>query len=114
MFVRLIADVAVALIFFSVAAPALAGQAKPPAPEAAADSMVTVTGEKPAEKKTSTKITDPKDPNFVRCRSEPVLNSRAQRVKVCRTNKEWAAAAREGNRQTQELLNAGRPTQPSP
>ncbi len=89
-------------------------QAEPASAGTETTPSVTVTGEKPVEPKTSAKVTDPKDPNFVRCRSEPVLNSRAQRVKVCRTNKEWAAAAREGNRQTQELLNAGRPTQPSP
>jgi hypothetical protein len=60
------------------------------------------------------KITDKNHPDYVRCRSEPVLNSRAARVKICRTNKEWAQASREGSRQTQEFLNLGRPTQPTP
>lgn len=75
---------------------------------------VIVTGENPAKSASNDKITDPRHPDFVKCRSQPVLNSRAARVRVCRTNKEWAAASREGNRQTQELLNMGRATQPSP
>jgi hypothetical protein len=60
------------------------------------------------------KITDQKHPDFVRCRSEQVLGSRASRVRVCRTNREWEQAARAGNRETQEFMNIGRPTQPSP
>jgi hypothetical protein len=75
---------------------------------------VTVTGESLPKTTAAGKITDPKHPDFVRCRSEAVLNSRAARVRTCRTNKEWAASSREGNRQTQELLNMGRPTQPTP
>lgn len=112
MFARWIGNIAIGS--FAVTASVALAQPAPPAPAAVTDPSVTVVGEKPAKAEASDKVTDPKDPNFVRCRSEPVLNSRAQRVKVCRTNKEWAAASREGNRQTQELLNAGRPTQPSP
>ncbi len=85
-----------------------AGTAKPGSTE------VIVTGEAPVKPEIADKITDPKHPDFVRCRSEPMLNSRAARVKVCRTNKEWAAAGRDGNRRTQELLNSGRPLQPTP
>lgn len=97
--------------------PAMAALTDPPpaATESAADAAgVVVTGDSLAKTTASGKITDPKHPDFVRCRSEPVLNSRAQRVRVCRTNKEWTAAAREGNRRTEELLNLGRPTQPTP
>lgn len=102
-----------ALCGLALIAPLTPVLADPPAASGGGSSVV-VTGEAPAKTDTTGKITDPKHPDFVRCRSEPVLNSRAQRVKVCRTNKEWAAAAREGNRQTQELLNAGRPLQPLP
>lgn len=98
----------------SLAATALANPPAAPAEAAAGKDGVVVTGEKPTPAKVAGKITDPKHPDFVKCRSEPVLNSRAQRVKVCRTNREWTAFAREGNRQTQEMLNAGRPTQPTP
>jgi hypothetical protein len=98
-----------------VAATPAAGALTDPPPAATENAAsVVVTGETPPKTKASGKITDPKDPDFVRCRSEPVLNSRAQRVRVCRTNKEWTAAAREGNRRTEELLNMGRPTQPTP
>lgn len=75
---------------------------------------VIVTGKSATDTSAPGKITDPKHPDFVRCRNEPVLNSRAARTRVCRTNREWTAAAREGNRRTEELLNAGRPTQPTP
>ncbi|MFN3990582.1 MAG: hypothetical protein ACK4IS_10020 [Erythrobacter sp.] len=98
----------------AVAAPATTLRAEPPAAATDQTVSVIVSGEAPAKPAAPGKITDPKHPDFVRCRSEAVLNSRAQRVRVCRTNKEWAAAAREGNRQTQELLGMGRPTQPTP
>ena len=75
---------------------------------------VIVTGKSATDTVKAGKITDPKHPDFVKCRSEPVLNSRAARTRVCRTNREWTAAAREGNRRTEELLNSGRPTQPTP
>lgn len=99
------------------ATPAMGALSEPPPAtreSGANGSGVVVSGESPGKTNASGKITDPKHPDFVRCRSEPVLNSRAQRVRVCRTNKEWAAAAREGNRRTEELLNSGRPLQPTP
>lgn len=111
---RLIGLAALGLV---AATPAMGALADPPpaATESAADAAgVVVTGQSQPKTTASAKITDPKHPDFVRCRSEPVLNSRAQRVRVCRTNKEWTAAARDGNRRTEELLNMGRPTQPTP
>jgi len=98
----------------AIAAPATAVLADPPSAATDETVSVVVTGEAAAKPAPTGKITDPKHPDFVRCRSEAVLNSRAQRVRVCRTNKEWAASARDGNRQTQELLGIGRPTQPTP
>lgn len=75
---------------------------QPPAP------LVVSKPEEPA------KITDKSHPDFVRCRSEQVLGSRASRVRVCRTNREWQMAARAGNRDTETLMNSGRPLQPLP
>jgi hypothetical protein len=106
------------LFCLAAVAPVSGALAEPPAAatENPADKAVSVvvTGDAAAKTDAAGKITDPKHPDFVRCRSQPVLNSRAQRVRVCRTNKEWTAAARDGNRRTEELLNMGRPTQPTP
>lgn len=80
--------------------------------EKATSSVVVIgTVDKPGE---PVKITDKKHPDYVSCRSEAVLGSRAQRKRVCMTNREWTAAARSGNRETQEFMNAGRYTQPTP
>lgn len=62
----------------------------------------------------SEKITDRDDPDFVRCRSEPVLGSRARSRRTCMTNKQWELAAREGNRSAMDMVNSGRPQQPLP
>ena len=88
-------------------------KAQTAAVEEKATSSVVVIGtvEKPGE---PVKITDKKHPDYVSCRSEAVLGSRAQRKRVCMTNREWTAAARSGNRETQEFMNAGRYTQPTP
>ena len=43
------------------------------------------------------KITDKNDPNYVRCRSEPVIGSRAKKKRTCMTNAQWEAMSREGN-----------------
>lgn len=45
----------------------------------------------------SEKITDKSHPDFVRCRSETVIGSRAKKRKVCLTNRQWAEVARDGN-----------------
>jgi hypothetical protein len=108
-----------ALAVTMMAMPVAAQITDPPAPteapasvEKPASSVIVIgTTEKPGE---PVKITDKKHPDYVLCRSEAVVGSRASRTRVCRTNREWAAASREGNRQTQEFMNMGRPTQPSP
>lgn len=102
-----------AVLGLALAFPLAAAPANPPAAGESAPGGV-MTGKNPAKTDAAGKITDPKHPDFVRCRSEPVLNSRAVRVGVCRTNKQWTAAGRESNRQAQELLNLGRPLQPTP
>lgn len=54
-------------------APAIAGEGEP---EAARDA--------------DGKITDKKHPEYVRCKTEPVIGSRAKKRRVCLTNSEWA------------------------
>lgn len=51
---------------------------------------------------------DKKHPDYVRCKSEPVLGSRAKRTKVCKTNKEWALLARQGNQLATEMIGQPR------
>ncbi|MBL44789.1 MAG: hypothetical protein CMN71_08805 [Sphingomonadaceae bacterium] len=46
---------------------------------------------------TSGKITDSDHPDYIRCRTESVIGSRAKKRKVCLTNREWEEFARRGN-----------------
>lgn len=43
------------------------------------------------------KITDKSHPDYIRCRSEPVIGSRAKKRRVCLTNREWEEFGRRGN-----------------
>ena len=43
------------------------------------------------------KISDRSHPDFIRCRTEAVIGSRAKKRKVCLTNREWEEFARRGN-----------------
>jgi hypothetical protein len=51
------------------------------------------------------KITDKKHPDYVRCKSEEILGTRAQFRRVCKTNKQWADASATGGRAEREALN---------
>ncbi len=55
-------------------------------------------------------ITDRTHPNYVRCRTERVMGSLAQRRKRCMTNREWAALANEGNKRANEFVDEMRST----
>ncbi len=55
-------------------------------------------------KATSNAVLDKNDPDYVKCRREPILGSRAKFRKICLTNREWEATAREGNRVTDDLI----------
>ncbi len=50
------------------------------------------------------KITDRRDPEYVRCRSEPVIGSRVKKKRICMTNREWKRFNAEGNRRANELV----------
>lgn len=43
------------------------------------------------------KITDRDHPDYVKCRSEPIIGTRARKKRVCMTNRQWAEAAADGN-----------------
>ena len=42
------------------------------------------------------KIVDKKHPDFVRCKTEPVIGSRARKRRVCLTNRQWAEVESQG------------------
>ena len=71
----------------------------------AAPAAAQETQEKPAE---AAKITDKKHPDYVKCRTESVIGSRAKKRKVCMTNAQWAEVARNGNERANKLVESGR------
>ncbi len=64
----------------------------------------TVETEEKADKNKPKKITDRNHPDYVRCRSEPIIGSLARKKRVCMTNKEWAKVARQGNEQSRRMV----------
>ena len=55
------------------------------------------------------KITDKRHPDYVKCKRESVIGSRARKRKVCKTNKQWAVDTRKGNQHSRELIEANSP-----
>lgn len=89
-----------ASLFALQATPQAADKAKP---EAKADPEIEVVETKPV------KITDKNHPDYVKCKRESVIGSRARKRKVCKTNKQWVADTRKGNRHSRELIEANSP-----
>jgi hypothetical protein len=52
----------------------------------------------------SEKITDRKHPDYVRCRTKPVIGSLAKKKRVCMTNSQWAAVNQESSKRSRELV----------
>lgn len=50
------------------------------------------------------RITDKKHPDYIRCRTESVIGSRAKKRRVCLTNAEWARVEHEGNGVAKRLV----------
>lgn len=71
----------------------------------AAPTVAQETKDKPAE---AAKITDKNHPDYVKCRTESVIGSRAKKRKVCMTNAQWAEVARNGNERANKLVESGR------
>lgn len=55
------------------------------------------------------KITDEKHPDYVLCKSEAVLGSRAKRKRTCMTNRDWALVSRRGNEATRDFVGDNQP-----
>ncbi|WP_417819101.1 hypothetical protein [Tritonibacter scottomollicae] len=55
------------------------------------------------------KIVDRRDPNYVRCRSEPIIGSLARKRRICMTNEEWAEYNEIGSRNSREFVEDSQP-----
>ena len=89
----MIASVLAAALLSMQAAPSSSQSAEPQAkPEEAL-----------AAEKVEVAITDKNHPDYVRCKSESVIGSRAKRKRTCMTNREWALVERRGNEQSKEF-----------
>ena len=96
------------MTFTLVATSLLALQAAPATTqeaEAKTAPNIEVIDKKPVKDK---KITDRSHPDYVRCKSEAVIGSRARRKRTCMTNREWELAARRGNEDSRNLVNQNR------
>ncbi len=81
------------------AAPEAKAEAKPEA-KPAVTTEIEVVETKPE------KITDKSHPDYVKCKRESVIGSRARKRKVCKTNRQWVLDAREGNRHSRDVIEA--------
>lgn len=74
-------------------------------PALAADgSMAYETAEVEKAKKPK-KIKDRRHPDYVRCRSEPIIGSLARKRRICMTNSEWAEYGRKGNENARRFVD---------
>jgi len=62
-----------------------------------------------AQSKKPKKITDRRHPDYVRCRSEPIMGSLARKRRVCMTNMEWVEYTRTGARNSREFVEDNQP-----
>ncbi len=60
------------------------------------------TDKKPAKK--PKKITDRRDPNYVRCRAEPIIGSLTRKRRICMTNAEWVEYVKAGSRDSRQFV----------
>lgn len=78
----------------------------PAADSSAGTSGGSVAAAQPAK---AEKITDRNHPDYLRCRREPVIGSRAKKRKICMTNREWEKVARAGNRGARTIVADAQP-----
>lgn len=74
-------------------------------PAHAADKNSKEGAEASQKSKKPKRITDRRDPNYVRCRSEPVIGSLTKKQRICMTNAEWVEYVRKGSRDSQEFVD---------
>ena len=93
---------AAAVLAMSMQPQAATAEAEAPsAPEPAA-----APAPAPQEAPEPEKITDRSHPDYVRCRRDPVIGSRAKFVRRCYTNREWEMIAQVGNSGSRRLIES--------
>ena len=50
------------------------------------------------------KITDRRHPDYVRCRSEPIIGSLTRKRRICMTNAEWTEYVKVGSRDSRQFV----------
>ena len=91
-------------VTYVFSAAALAGFALAAQPALAFGAEEAVEVEETKAKKPK-KIKDRNHPDYVRCRSEPIIGSLARKRRICMTNREWVEMARKGNERTREVID---------
>ncbi|GAA0487808.1 hypothetical protein GCM10009096_33410 [Parasphingorhabdus litoris] len=61
------------------------------------------------EKKKPKKITDRRHPDYVRCRSEPIIGSLSRKRRICMTNAQWVAYKRKGSQDSKQFVEDSQP-----
>jgi hypothetical protein len=62
------------------------------------------TDDSEAQSKKPKKITDRRDPNYVRCRSEAIIGSLTRKRRICMTNAEWTEYVKVGSRDSKQFV----------
>ena len=82
------------------------------APLSAATATDRSPPDRPASSMTPTEIRafnkglESSHPYYIKCRKTDVIGSLVKKLRVCRTNKEWAAAASTGNQNARDTVEA--------
>ncbi|MEM7690534.1 MAG: hypothetical protein AAF291_16080 [Pseudomonadota bacterium] len=74
-----------------------------PGPQTSTEPNIDVVEEKPK------KITDKRHPDYIRCKSEAVIGSRARRKRTCMTNRDWELVQRRGNEASRDFVDQNQP-----
>lgn len=86
------------------ASPAI-GSAQDELDDQNSEAVVSPVAKKPEPKK----ITDRDHPDFVRCRSEPIIGSLSRKKRTCMTNAEWKETHRKGNKSSRDFVDDNQP-----
>ncbi len=97
----------------AVLAMSMQAQAAPAEAETAAPEPAVAPAPAPQAAPKPEKITDRNHPDYVRCRREAVIGSRARFTKRCFTNREWEQIAQSGNQGTRDIVEGGQAGQVS-
>lgn len=92
--------IAIAVLSFALAAPAVAGDKLPP------DRMPSEMT--PTEIRAYNADIDATHPYYIKCRKTEVIGSLAKKLRVCRTNEQWKESSAKGNENAADTLEAMR------